>query len=332
MRRNVWILSGVAIAAVFCLDLFLKNKGDTSLLLVLLFWSALVQGAVALVAAAELSAGKWLGSLRDLLLTMAPLLTLFPAAFLIFGSDLSAYAWHKHPNAWLSPGFFVIRNVVMLSLTAIVGILFARACKTNATSKNTLAVMYLFAFVTTQSLVAFDWVMSFAHPWISTMFAPMFFVESLICGVALTVVIAAICTKRQTEFPKKIMRDAATMLFGFSLFWAGLSFAQFLTIWYGNIPEEVSYLYYRVAQPVYRPMAVFTLLGFFLIPFPVMISARVRSSPVGVVLMAVLILSAYFVEKILYLAPVSELTPCVGDGTGTGVGSSHFVLDNRQHS
>ena len=43
-------------------------------------------------------------------------------------------------------------------------------------------------------------------------------------------------------------------MFGFSIFWGGLFFAQYLTIWYGNLPEEVGYFTRRFALPFGEPL------------------------------------------------------------------------------
>ena len=43
------------------------------------------------------------------------------------------------------------------------------------------------------------------------------------------------------------------LLFGFSVLWGGLFFAQFMLLWYGNLPEEVGFIATRMAaSPIMR--------------------------------------------------------------------------------
>ena len=50
------------------------------------------------------------------------------------------------------------------------------------------------------------------------------------------------------------------------VFWTYLMWAQFLVIWYGNLPEETGFVFARLWGP-WLPMGVAVLLGMFLIPF-----------------------------------------------------------------
>ena len=103
------------------------------------------------------------------------------------------------------------------------------------------------------------------------------------------------------------MRDATLML-GFSLLWAGLFFAQYLTIWYGNIPEEVGFIYRRVSEPPLSYLSAFLFIGYFAIPFATLIPARTKITPAIVISLAALVGATFIIEKIVYLAPVSELS------------------------
>src|SRR5690606_40277602 len=50
---------------------------------------------------------------------------------------------------------------------------------------------------------------------------------------------------------KEHMHDLGKFMFAFSIFWTYLWFAQFMLIWYSNIPEETAYFKMR-AQGPYR--------------------------------------------------------------------------------
>ena len=78
--------------------------------------------------------------------------------------------------------------------------------------------------------------------------------EAFYTGLALLGIIAAylVFGNLDKEKPvKKVMKDAATFMFGFALAWAGLFFAQYLVIWYGNIPHETIFFTKRMDHSFY---------------------------------------------------------------------------------
>ena len=60
--------------------------------------------------------------------------------------------------------------------------------------------------------------------------------------------------------------DLGKLLFGFVCFWAYVSFSQFMLQWYGNMPEETYFIFYRL-YGAWRPVGVAVFLLVFLIPF-----------------------------------------------------------------
>lgn len=313
MSRTILIaiVAAIGAAIVAGVDLLASASADASLLLALLFWTGLLQGTVALVAAVELAEGEWLeANVRQTLAGLAPLQLLLPVAFLLVARHLEIYPWLHHSTGWLAPGFFVARNLAMLTVTALLGIALFFAVRSGGRHKGTLAVLYLFAFVATQSLAAFDWVMPLDMPWISTMFAPLFFVEALLVSMALAVVVSATLFRRARAPFRASLKDSATLMFGLGLLWAGLFFAQYLTIWYGNIPEEVSFFHTRFHHPS-GVLFYFILFGYFFIPFPTLIIRPLRTVPAVVVPLAALIGGTFLLERIFYLAPHCEISPAL---------------------
>jgi len=305
------VIFGLSLAAAAGLDRWLGSPGDLSLLLALLFWSALGQGAIALVAAVELAQGKWLGALRPLLLELAPCLLASPILFLLLETHLAAYPWSAQPTLWLAPVFFLARNTLLLALTAGLALGFARACRREESPwRGRLAVLYLFSFVITQSLAGFDWVMSLDAPWISTLFGPLFFVEAFFGATALAVILSAVLCWRGVAAARPIVKDSATLLFGFSLLWGGLFFAHVLTLWYANIPEEVAFLTSRLEIPGMLELGIFMVLAFFAVPFTAAIPSKSRSVPGIALVLAVSVLLGYQAEKAFYVLPRAEV--CAG--------------------
>jgi hypothetical protein len=238
-----------------------------------------------------------------------PLLVFFPIIFLIFSRHITTYEWVLYsPNGWLTPTFFIIRNTIMLLLPFIFAHIYVQAGKKESPKTGLFAILYIFSFVLSQSFLAFDLVMTFEYPWINTLFGGYFFVEALYGGIAFSAILAGFFMLHQAERFKTAFRDFVVMIMGFALLWAGLFYSQYLVIWYGNIPEEVSYIAKRMAVPILKNMGLYTLLTLFLIPFISLISRKVKSMFPAVFMIALLVFTGLIVERLIYLIPVANLS------------------------
>lgn len=311
MNRSALMAAFVIVGIVIALAEVFVVANSAALLLTLTFWVALAQGCIALVAAAELSRAKWIEPLKHQLLATYPMIWFLALLFLVLGLRLDIYPWAAHPDAWLNQSFFVGRNFGLLALSGLVAWRLAKASLHGSANKSTYAVLYILTFVFSQSLVAFDWVMTLDYPWFSTLFGGYFFVESFYAGIALAGLIGLAMLNSATSDDQKVLRksvrDAAMLLFGFALFWAGLFFSQYLVIWYGNLPEETGFLVKRLADPVLGKMAPAILLALFVVPFIGLISERSKLDPRVVRFMSLLVLAGILLERLFFLMPVVQL-------------------------
>ncbi|MBN2012507.1 hypothetical protein JW960_24480 [candidate division KSB1 bacterium] len=301
----------IVAAVIFGLEQFVTPEQHGSLLLTLVFWVALVQGCIALVAAAELSNAKWILPLKKYLFSVYPLMLLITALFVIVGAQIDMYPWmNGHQDAWLNQPFFIIRSVVMLLLSFVFAHLFVRASLREQKNKNRFAALYVLMFVITQSLVAFDWVMSLEHPWISTLFGGYFFIEATYMAIGVSTFFCYFLLRseggKDNSAYQKTLRDTSTLLFGFSLFWAGMFFAQYLTIWYGNLPEEVIYIYERVSTQPFKSISAVVLLCLFFFPFTVLLSRKVKLIAPIMMFISLVIMAGVMLERYLFIAPVTS--------------------------
>ncbi len=306
-NRLVWLLVLGVMILIVSADVILSPKRDASLLLALLFWSAVGQGIIALVAVSDLSRGRWLDPAKDFLLQYYPLLLIFPVSFLVFSRHLDIYPWLQEPNRWLDPGFFIWRNVTVLFLPFLAAFFYERRVRSGGSNSGKWAVLYLATFVVSQSFAAFDWAMSLEYPWIDTLMGGYFFVEALYGGIAFAAIAGSILFWRDKKKYSSIFNDTPVMLMGFALLWAGLFFSQYLVIWYGNIPEEVSFLEKRLSVPVLSYLGVYVLISLFVIPFILFISRRVKSSVPAVSMISAIIFSGLFVERFIILKPAAPV-------------------------
>ncbi|MEJ2636042.1 MAG: hypothetical protein P8184_12215 [Calditrichia bacterium] len=306
-------IAAIVIGAVIVLiqNILIPESGGT-FLLTLTFWVALIQGAVAVVAAADASAAKWITPLKRELLSFYPLILFIAILFLFLGLQMDVYPWIDKQNKWLNVPFFLVRNFLAMLVLYIVAHFYAKATLANSEGKGRWAIAYLFIYVTVQSLVAFDWVMSLAYPWVSTLFGGIFFMEAFYTGLVIAALIAAYYLRKEVEDPvsmSKVLRDTAVFTFGFALAWAGLFYAQFLVIWYGNIPEETSYLVIRMHHSPYMEIFYVSVFFLFILPFVGLIGRKAKISPNWVTLVAFIVLAGIVLERILFILPDASINP-----------------------
>ncbi len=298
---HLLLLILASVVALFEYGGFFDRQG--ALLLTLAFWSALIQGAMAVAAVTLLVRAKWIASLQKELLAFYPLLLFLALLFALLWPQIDLYPWSSQPTAWLNRPFFMGRNVLALLLTYIAGRRLALAAGGNGGIRDRLAVGYLLLFVLSQSLVGFDWVMSAAYPWYSTMFGLYFFTEALFAGIALAGLLFWLF-RRQIPENTGHLQDVGRLLFGFSILWVGLFFAQFLLLWYGNLPEEVLYIIQRTEASPYRELCWLFLLGLFLVPFVALLSGAAKKDNRIVAAVSLVVLAGLFAERLLFLLPV----------------------------
>jgi hypothetical protein len=309
--RNLIVLFIVFGAAIVALETLVHRTPDGTLLLTLTFWTMAVQGAVALVAVGEVTKGLWLIPIKRELLSMYPLILFMALLYLLMGMRMDIYPWTAHPNAWLNARFFIVRNFAVMMLTFWVAHLLASAVLRGDPKKNTYGVVYILLFVTSQSLVAFDWIMSLEYPWISTLFGGHFFIQSFLMGLLLSAFVIFFRTRAGITGLTETLRDTGKMMFGFSFMWGGFLFAQYLVIWYGNIPEEVSYVLKRVDPSPYWGLSRVALTMIFAIPFLALLSRKLKTIPPLMALVATSSAVGLFVEKIILITPVVPVSPVV---------------------
>lgn len=259
---------------------------------------ALAHGSVLVVASGELSNAKWLKPVKRSLLGFAPLFFLFPLLV-----KLAPYPWLQHSNRWLDPQFFYLRNVAMLTLLGVVAMIYSRLSLAGKPAARKWAVVYILTFAVVETLVAMDWTMSLDYPWFSTMFPALYMVEAYYAGLVLIAVLCSVLEQRQAGSSGTTVYDGSSLLFGFALFWGGLTFAQYLTIWYGNIPEEVQYFTLRFGHAGGVFLFAGNIVLLFFIPFTTLLSHEARKRARVNLTLACMVLAGLFLSRIFHVFP-----------------------------
>ena len=92
------------------------------------------------------------------------------------------------------------------------------------------------------------------------------------------------------------------MLLAFVIFWIYVSFSQFLVIWSGNLPKEISWYLHRSAGG-WQWVALVLMLSQFFVPFALLLSRAAKRQKFRLAMIAVLIVVASVVSNFWLVAP-----------------------------
>jgi hypothetical protein len=277
VSRNFKIVTMILAAigvATFIMGLFADPKLTwANYLIVNYYFLSIAMGGVFFLVIQSISQSGWASSFQripEAMMSYIPFAGVF--FILIYFGVNDLYLWsHKdivaldpvlqHKSVYLNIPFFMARLVIFFGLWVI----FIRKLRSISLTEdlsdptNTSGILALFAkselyskififiLAITFSLSAFDWIMSIDVHWYSTIFALKNLAAAFLHGVSILALIVFILNKRG-YFPflnKFHLHDFARYLFMLSIIWGYFWFAQFMIIWYGNIPEETGYYFIR---------------------------------------------------------------------------------------
>jgi hypothetical protein len=242
-------------------------------LIVNYYFLSLSLGAAFFLAIQSISQSGWSAAFKrvpEAMMAYIPIASVF-FLLLYFGvHDL--YGWShgdtvandpllQHKSVYLNVPFFFLRLIVFFVLWIILTGIMRRislredllnpadqaAVQTLFNKSELFSKIFLFIFAITFSLSAFDWIMSLEAHWYSTIFALKNLVAAFLHGTSILTLIIFILYKRGyfSFLNEYHLHDFARYIFMLSIVWGYFWFAQFMIIWYGNIPEETAYYYIR---------------------------------------------------------------------------------------
>jgi len=176
-----------------------------------------------------------------------------------------------------------------------------------------IALWYAFG----HTLIAFDQVMSLNPTWFSNIFGWYFLWGGFLSGVSATaltcVLLRATTPGWNVEITTPRMHDLGKMIFAFSIFWMYLFFAQYIVIWYGNLPEETQFFQARLGPQFlqdswkvidwslldrpYVKLSLVAWVGCWVTPFWVLLGQRPKKTPVILGGVALISLLGFWLER-----------------------------------
>ncbi len=174
--------------------------------------------------------------------------------------------------------------------------------------------IFIFVVAITFSFAGFDWVMSIDPHWYSALFALKNFVSAFYHAAAIITFIVLLLNQFG-YFPfltKSHMHDFSSYIFMLCIIWGYFWFAEFMLIWYGNIPEETIYFINRMQHTDFRALFFANLIINWFIPFAIMMPARSRQSKVILKIIIPVLLIGLFLDLYLQIFPGVVGTRVIG--------------------
>ncbi len=184
-----------------------------------------------------------------------------------------------------------------------------------------VSVGFIVFFMITESMMSWDWIMGIDPHWFSTLFG--WYVLATLMVSALTVIaFVTIYLRSKGALPfvnDSHIHDLAKFMFGFSVFWTYLWFAQFMLIWYADMPEETTYFVQRFEE--YKLPFLAMVAMNFAFPVLLLINSDFKSIPWMVVLGGIVILIGHYIDLFVMIMPGT-----VGGQWGFGIGELSGIL------
>jgi Ni/Fe-hydrogenase subunit HybB-like protein len=171
-----------------------------------------------------------------------------------------------------------------------------------------MAGIILAVAVSVHSVVAWDFAMAIAPMWHSTIFAPYFVVGAIFSGLA-GLIVALNIIRRSMHLERYLLphhfNNLAKLLLLMSLLWLYFTFAEHLTVWYGNEPKEMSVFDARVRG---RFSTEFWFMVFvnFVVPFVLLGIRRLRGITTATIA-SVGVLVGMWLERYLIIVPTLSM-------------------------
>ena len=250
----------VALVMAFGAD---PTRGWANLLLNNVYFVSLAAGALLFVSIQRVTHSGWSAGFIRVPEAMAAYLPVAGILFLvmIFGAH-SLYHWsHEdavahdallaHKSPYLNLPFWTARLVLYFVLWILMFVIIRRL-SLKEDKEGGLEIfrklehrskVFIFIVIITFTFAMIDWVMSIDAHWYSTIFAIKNFVAAF-HHAAIIITFIVLLMHIRGHFPflnKSHLGDFSRYIFMLCIIWGYFWFAEFMLIWYANIPEETVY-------------------------------------------------------------------------------------------
>jgi len=285
-------------------------------------------GCLSLLMTQHMSGGNWgmvtrriyeagAAQLWFCLLLFIPIVVFAPKLYVWLHADLvAADPILKAKSPYLNYWFFPIRAAIyfgvwIFCMTLLNGWSLAQdRGEVGITEADTrrfrvVSAPGLLLYVILITLAAVDWLMTLDPHWYSTIYGFIQVAQQGLMGLSFAVAILALFAEREpmhSVLKTGHFHDLGKLMLAFVMLWTYFSFSQFLIIWAGNLPEEISYYLVRFHNG-WGIVSLIIAFGHFVLPFCALLSADLKRRPKPLARVAWFIIAMCFVDVVWLVSP-----------------------------
>jgi hypothetical protein len=301
--------SRIAVIAAAALVLIAGGAIDirTTLAAYLVAWTALGAipiGALGVLMTTYLLRRAWTPALHPILVAATgalPLVALLFVPVLVEMPELYPAAAHpaslpRFKALYLAPWFFVLRSVCYFAIWSLLA-LWLRNAWHDSDRMVRAASAGLIVYALSLSLAGVDWMESLEPDFHSSIYGLLFISFAVSNGVAFAIGGGVLLRRRIGE-----LNGYSALLLSTILLWAYLHAMQYIVIWSGNIPDEVTW-YLKRSSGGWQFVLIVLALGQFVFPFFALLSESIRGDRRWLVVLCGLTLVMRILEAALLILP-----------------------------
>ena len=325
LQRRALIAGIVFLVALLVGVIFDRRQFFQSYLIGWTFWTGIAVGSIALLMLQHLTGGGWGFVIRRSLEAATRTLPFMAILFVpIIAGSHYIYPWTdyeelaEHPvvqfkTPYLNLPFFTVRAVIYFGVWLTLAFLLNKwslaqdRTADNRYTKNMrlLSGPGMVALIFTVTFASVDWYMSIEPEWFSTIYGFIYVAAWSLSALAFVIFVMARLSREEPM--RRIVaplhfHDLGKLLLALVMLWAYFAYSQYLIIWSGNLPEEITW-YTARTHGAWGAIIVTIAILHFAAPFLFLLSRDLKRSPGKLVIVAGLILVMRMVDLIWMLAP-----------------------------
>jgi len=216
-------------------------------------------------------------------------------------------------HSYLNVHGFIIRAIIYFAIWGTLIFLLTKWSKEqdrppvrdNSARFKVLSGPGIILYGFTISFAAIDWTMSLDPSWISTIYPLIILIGEVLSALCFAVVIERILFRHRpmSELLKpEYVHDHGKLMLTFIMVWAYFSFSQWLIIWAGNLPEEITWYTKRLGGG-WGWIGLFLVLFHFAVPFAILLSRPFKRDVTKLVWLAMWLMLMRYLDLFWVIEP-----------------------------
>lgn len=330
------MIAGIALAIVaIALAFWRPDEFYRGYLLAFMDWLGVALGSMAIIMIRHLTGGGWgvvIRRIQGAAMRTLPVLTVLFIPIIIAVAQGRMYPWamplssitddhireHLTKHSFVKADYlnlhgFIIRAIIYFAIWNVLSFLLTKwshegdspSAPDNTPRFKAVSGPGLILYALTISFAAIDWVMSLDPTWISTIFGLIILIGELLSAMCFAVFVESILYryKPMSELLKPdFVHDHGKWMLTFTMVWAYFSFSQWLIIWAGNLPSEITFYLKRLNGGWGWIGLILALLG-FAVPFAILLSRPFKRNIRKLVWLAIWILCIRWLDLLWIIEP-----------------------------